>query len=118
MVTTEGCLVASVNRGCSALRQCGVTTVVEDVGMTRGPVVRFANITEMHRCKKWLEDEENFSIVKGHFDSTSRFARLRRIKAIPSGRDLFIQFRATTGDAMGMNMVSKGTEHALRHIKV
>ena len=35
MVTTEGCLVASVNRGCSALRQCGVTTVVEDVGMTR-----------------------------------------------------------------------------------
>ena len=35
-----------------------------------------------------------------------------------SGRDLFVQFRATTGDAMGMNMVSKGTEHALRHIKV
>ena len=35
MVTTEGCLVASVNRGCSALRQCGVTSVVEDVGMTR-----------------------------------------------------------------------------------
>ena len=35
MATTEGCLVASVNRGCSALRQCGVATVVEDVGMTR-----------------------------------------------------------------------------------
>lgn len=116
MVTTEGCLVASVNRGCSALRQCGVTTVVEDVGMTRGPVVRFDNIVEMDRAKKWLEDEENFSIVKGHFDSTSRFARLQKIKTFPSGRDLFIQFRATTGDAMGMNMVSKGTEHALRHI--
>ena len=27
--------MASVNRGCSALRQCGVSTVVEDVGMTR-----------------------------------------------------------------------------------
>ena len=80
--------------------------------------MRFANIGEMHRCKKWLEDEDNFALVKAHFDSTSRFARLGRIKAMASGRDLFIQFRATTGDAMGMNMVSKGTEHALRHIKV
>ena len=70
-------------------------------------MVRFANITEMYRAKKWLEDEENFSLAKSHFDSTSRFARLQRIKAIPRGRDLFIQFRATTGDAMGMNMVSK-----------
>ena len=57
----------------------------------RGPVVRFANIGEMHRCKKWLEDEDNFALVKAHFDSTSRFARLRRIKAMASGRDLFIQ---------------------------
>ena len=35
-------------------------------------MVRFDNIVEMDRAKKWLEDEENFSIVKGHFDSTSR----------------------------------------------
>ena len=44
MATTEGCLVASTNRGCSALRGCGVTTSVTYDGMTRGPVVRFPSM--------------------------------------------------------------------------
>lgn len=46
MATTEGCLVASTNRGCRALTICGgvITRVVDD-GMTRGPVVRFSSVT-------------------------------------------------------------------------
>lgn len=46
MATTEGCLVASTNRGCRALTTCGgvITRVVDD-GMTRGPVVRFSSVT-------------------------------------------------------------------------
>lgn len=46
MATTEGCLVASTNRGCRALTVCGgvITRVVDD-GMTRGPVVRFSSVT-------------------------------------------------------------------------
>lgn len=45
MATTEGCLVASTNRGSRALIDCGVRSRVVADGMTRGPVVRFTSIT-------------------------------------------------------------------------
>ena len=41
------------------------------------------------------------------FTFTSRFARLQSVKSVVAGRLLFVRFVATTGDAMGMNMVSK-----------
>ena len=36
-----------------------------------------------------------------------RYARLQSVKGVVAGRLLFVRFVATTGDAMGMNMVSK-----------
>ena len=48
--------------------------------------------------------------------STSRFARLQELKCRPAGRELYIRFKALTGDAMGMNMLSKATEQALRRL--
>lgn len=44
MATTEGCLVASTNRGCRALSGCGITSRIIADGMTRAPVVRFSNV--------------------------------------------------------------------------
>lgn len=44
MATTEGALVASTNRGAKALSVKGITSVVEDVGMTRAPVVSFPSV--------------------------------------------------------------------------
>lgn len=117
MATTEGCLVASVNRGCSALRQSGgVKSVITGDGMTRGPIVRFPDITTMAQCKEWLEVEANFVEIKKAFDCTSRFARLQKLKCNPAGRDLYIRFQARTGDAMGMNMLSKATESSLKFL--
>lgn len=44
MATTEGCLVASTNRGCRALKQGCLTSRIVGDGMTRGPVVRFPSL--------------------------------------------------------------------------
>lgn len=52
--------------------------------------------------------------MKTAFNSTSRFARLQSIKSSIAGKFVFIRFKASSGDAMGMNMVSKGVEHALK----
>lgn len=56
---------------------------------------------------QWVQASDNFKTIKESFDGTSRFARLTRIHVRIAGRLLFIRFVATTGDAMGMNMISK-----------
>lgn len=114
MATTEGCLVASTSRGCKAITMSGgASTALLNDGMTRGPVVGFPSAMEGAKCKKWVESVEGFSVLEEAFNSTSRFARLKKIKAALAGKYVYLRFVTVTGDAMGMNMISKGTEKAL-----
>jgi hydroxymethylglutaryl-CoA reductase (NADPH) len=75
--------------------------------MTRGPVMRFSSALKAVEAKEWIENQQNFLLLKKAFDSTSRFARLDSIKSCIASRYLYIRFVSTTGDAMGMNMLSK-----------
>lgn len=114
MATAEGTLVASTSRGCKALNAGGgVTTVITYDAMTRGPAIDFPSIIMAAAAKAWIDSEEGGAIMKESFESTSRFAKLQRLKCTLAGRTLFVRFATTTGDAMGMNMISKGTEKAL-----
>ncbi|KAH9948008.1 3-hydroxy-3-methylglutaryl-coenzyme A reductase [Amylocystis lapponica] len=114
MATAEGTLVASTSRGCKALNSGGgVTTVLTYDGMTRGPAIDFPSIVVAAQAKAWVESEEGYAIVKEAFEGTSRFAKLQNIKCAMAGRTLFVRFATRTGDAMGMNMISKATEAAL-----
>ena len=113
MSTTEGALVASTNRGCRAVSSSGgVKSTILGDGMTRGPVVRLPSAAEAGSVKVWLDDHENFSAVAESFNSTSRFARLKSIQTAVAGRLVYIRFKATTGDAMGMNMLSKVSQYS------
>jgi hydroxymethylglutaryl-CoA reductase (NADPH) len=85
--------------------------------MTRGPVVKFISVKRASEAMAWLQQNENFENIKDSFNSTSRFAKLIKIQVRIAGRHLFIRFVATTGDAMGMNMTSKGAEMALKYIQ-
>ncbi len=114
MATTEGCLVASTMRGCKAINAGGgAVTVLTQDGMTRGPCVSFPTLKRAGEAKIWLDSQEGQDRMKGAFNSTSRFARLQHVKTAIAGTLLFIRFKTTTGDAMGMNMISKGVEFAL-----
>jgi len=117
MATTEGALIASTQRGCKAITESGgASSVVTNNGMTRAPLLRFPSVKRANELKEWIEKMDNFYQIAAAFNSTSRFARLATIKTIISGRYVHMRFKSRTGDAMGMNMVSKGVEKALEVI--
>lgn len=121
LATTEGCLVASTNRGMSALyKGGGVTSQVTRDHMTRAPIVRFSDtgkkgFSKVAEAQVWLEN--NFEVMRTAFNKTSRHAKLIRYTWTSVHPDLHIRFEAHTGDAMGMNMCSKGVESALQAMK-
>nr|AAT52222.1 hydroxymethylglutaryl-CoA reductase [Catharanthus roseus] len=118
MATTEGCLVASTNRGCKAiLASGGANSVLLRDGMTRAPVVRFGTAKRAAELKFYMEDAQNFETISVVFNKSSRFAKLQSIQCAIAGKNLYIRFSCSTGDAMGMNMVSKGVQNVLEFLQ-
>ncbi|KAM3394358.1 3-hydroxy-3-methylglutaryl-coenzyme A reductase 3 [Capsicum galapagoense] len=118
MATTEGCLVASTNRGCKAIYVSGgATSVLFRDGMTRAPVVRFGSAKRAAELKFLVEDPMNFETLSVVFNKSSRFARLQNIQCSIAGKNLYMRFSCSTGDAMGMNMVSKGVQNVLDYLQ-
>ncbi|KAF2841079.1 hmg-CoA reductase [Patellaria atrata CBS 101060] len=114
MATTEGVLVASTSRGCKAINAGGgAVTILTGDGMTRGPCVTFETLSRAGAAKIWLDSEDGQRAMRNAFNSTSGYARLQTLKTTLAGTNLYIRFKTTTGDAMGMNMISKGVEKAL-----
>jgi hydroxymethylglutaryl-CoA reductase (NADPH) len=69
MATTEGCLIASTNRGCKAIAESGgASSVVYRDGMTRAPVARFPSARRAAELKGFLEDPANFDTLNVVFN--------------------------------------------------
>lgn len=118
MATTEGCLVASTNRGCKAiLASGGATSMLLRDGMTRAPVVRFGTAKRAAELKFYIEDPLNFETISMSFNKSSRFGRLQSVQCAIAGKNLYMRFTCSTGDAMGMNMVSKGVQNVLDYLQ-
>lgn len=118
MATTEGCLVASTNRGLKGIYLSGgaTSTILRD-GMTRAPVVRFPSAARACHLKFFLENPSNFQTLADEFNKSSNFARLQGVRCSVAGKNLYMRFSCSTGDAMGMNMVSKGVENVLKYLQ-
>lgn len=116
MATTEGALVASTHRGARAINLSGgCKVVVLKEGMTRAPVVEVDSLEEAVQLYEFCEKQ--FNVLKTAFESTTRFGKLLSIKCAISGRRVHMRFTAFTGDAMGMNMITKGCDKALEVLK-
>lgn len=107
IATTEGALVASISRGSKVINESGgVETFLMADSMTRAPCVKFPTLARAINAKDWIESPEGKSAIAKEFSTTSRFASLTDIRAFPVGELLYLRLSATTGDAMGMNMIS------------
>jgi hydroxymethylglutaryl-CoA reductase (NADPH) len=111
MATTEGALVASVNRGLSAIRAAGGATArVTDSGMTRAPVFRVAGIAEAEAVVEWVRDNEGS--LREAAESTTSHGELTAVDPYVVGDSVFLRFVYDTKDAMGMNMATIATREA------
>ena len=117
LATTEGALVASTNRGARAIAKAGgaVSAVLGD-GMTRAPVLRCADLPMAAALKAFVEAPESLEELRGVFGRTSRFGKLQGCHVALAGRQAYLRFKCTTGDAMGMNMVGKGVDAVIAHL--
>ena len=56
--------------------------------------------------------------MRASFSTTTRFGQLESLSPKIVGRLAFIRFKARTGDAMGMNMISKGVEKCMDALRI
>ncbi|MBZ2166068.1 hydroxymethylglutaryl-CoA reductase (NADPH) [Methanobacterium spitsbergense] len=114
LATTEGALVASINRGFSVIKAAGGTSarIIEDK-MTRAPVIKTESVSEAIKIKEWIK--LHFNDLKEAAESTTRHGKLIKIDPIIIvGKYVYPRFVYTTGDSMGMNMVTIATDTALK----
>ncbi|MBU1167215.1 hydroxymethylglutaryl-CoA reductase (NADPH) [Patescibacteria group bacterium] len=115
LATTEGCLVAGVNRGCRAsMLSGGVKTVTKRRGITRAPVFKTTGIRESKKFAQWIED--NFEKIKSQVEKTDPHISLHKIKCWRVGRSVHVRFVFGTADAMGMNMAVVACDNVIKNL--
>ena len=116
LATTEGALVASVNRGCKVINESGgVSVLVNTVGVTRGPVFAVENIKEGQQLCVWLtRNREELARVA---EETSNHLKLKNVSSAHQGRYVYVRFQFDTDQAMGMNMATIATAKMAEYIE-
>lgn len=109
--TTEGALVASYNRGARAISQSGgVNVVVTKDRIQRAPYFVLEDVFKAKTFVDWLSD--NFNKLQEVTTETTKHGKLVDFDTYIHGRMVYVRLHFFTGDAMGMNMITKAS-HAL-----
>lgn len=116
LATTEGALIASVNRGAKAITKSGGAKVkIVFDGMARAPVFKLSSIEDVTDFLQWVKN--NFQRIKEVTESTTSHGRLMNVEPYVLGNNVWLRFVYETGDAMGMNMATIATEKACELIE-
>ncbi|MDI6875560.1 MAG: hydroxymethylglutaryl-CoA reductase (NADPH) [Methanomicrobiales archaeon] len=109
LATTEGALVASVNRGCGAITRSGGADVrILRDGMTRAPVFAARDVVHARDVVAWVEGHAD--AIRAAAESTTSHGRLLSATCYVAGTSVFVRLEYDTKDAMGMNMITIASE--------
>ncbi len=118
LATTEGALVASVNRGCSVCSLAGgVNVMVFQDEMTRAPVMTVSSLGQAKQIFKALETPKLMQEIRAVVATTTKHGELLRIDPYIVGKNIFLRFAYDTKDAMGMNMVTIASEAVMNFLE-
>ena len=103
--TTEGALIASINRGFKTLNLAGgVSTVILKNEQTRSLLFKIKSINKIKPFIQWINQNKKNLKKKGEFGS--QFLKIMDISVHVTGFSVWVLIKADTGDAMGMNMIT------------
>lgn len=115
LATTEGALVASFQRGARLISESGgATTLCLTDAVSRGPGFVFRSVIEAGRFLAHVLDSGD--ALARAVASTSKHAKLLDVTPSLVGKEVFLLFQFTTGDAAGQNMVTLGTDAICREL--
>ncbi|MCX8142387.1 MAG: hydroxymethylglutaryl-CoA reductase (NADPH) [Candidatus Nezhaarchaeota archaeon] len=116
LCTTEGALIASVNRGCSAITESGGARakVIRDY-MARAPLFITPSVEHAYKLVQWVK--ENIKEIEEVFNSVDPFVKLIDVQPWIVGRNVWLRFTANTFDAMGMNGVTLACDRVGKFIE-
>lgn len=111
LATTEGALVASVNRGCGAITRAGGADarILRD-GMTRAPVFAARSVPHAREIADWVA--AHLDEIGRAAETTTSHGKFLNAATTVVGTSVFVRMEFDTKDAMGMNMVTIGSEKA------
>lgn len=116
LATTEGALIASVNRGFKATySSSGIKTYIENIGVTRGPLFKTKNINEARKVVSYTKN--NLPGLKDISEKESKHIKLLKIDNQIIGKNLWLRYYFDTSEAMGMNMVTFATDKITSQIE-
>ena len=106
LATTEGALVASVNRGCKAVGLSGgVKIYVENVGAIRAPLFKVKDLEEGRKLAEFAKLGK-FGKLAELVKKDEPFIKLLKIEPYQVGRNVWLRCFFDTSEAMGMNMAT------------
>jgi hydroxymethylglutaryl-CoA reductase (NADPH) len=115
MSTTEGALLMSYQRGIRLITLSGgANTIVVKNSIQRAPVFLLEDIMAAGDFISWCHLHlPELKVVAG---STTRHGRLLGFHSFIFGNAVVLRFEFTTGDAMGMNMITKSVKAICEYI--